>query len=292
MNNLVSCELMGGLGNQLFQIFATLAYGINHKLRIIFPYSETLDIGMSRPTYWNTFLDRLKGFTTFVNYSNITNHHLSSLPIQGEVGFHFNKIPTLDNIKLYGYFQSYKYFEDFKNDIFKLIGIEEKKSDVLAEYKNKYFSIDSLTYISMHFRLGDYKQKQRYHPVLPLSYYSNSLRLLSKTIDIQSICRVLYFCEEEDNDTVSQVIAILSEEFPGIEFVKVDDTTTDWKQMLLMSLCNHNIIANSSFSWWGAYFNSNPNNIVCYPNVWFGEALRATHNTSDMYPNSWIRVEI
>ena len=56
--------------------------------------------------------------------------------------------------------------------------------------------------------------------------------------------------------------------------MKVDDNIPDWKQMLIMANCDANIIANSTFSWWGAYFNKNPKKIVCYPNVWFGQSIK------------------
>ena len=61
---------------------------------------------------------------------------------------------------------------------------------------------------------------------------------------------------------------------------------SDWEEMLAMSLCNHNIIANSTFSWWGAYFNSNEDKIVCYPSVWFGPELK-NNNTVDLFPEEW-----
>ena len=100
---------------------------------------------------------------------------------------------------------------------------------------------------------------------------------------------MLYFCEREDNYDVLQMISKLSEIYSGFTFMKVDDTIDDWKQMLLMSLCHHNIIANSSFSWWGAYFNENNRKIVCYPSLWFGPAL-AQKDVSDMTPPEWTRI--
>jgi hypothetical protein len=58
--------------------------------------------------------------------------------------------------------------------------------------------------------------------------------------------------------------------------------------MLLMSVCDHNIIANSTFSWWGAYLNQNPSKIVCYPGTWFGPALK--HDTRDLFPTDWVKM--
>ena len=70
----------------------------------------------------------------------------------------------------------------------------------------------------------------------------------------------------------------------------MDDFIPDWQQMLLMSICNDNIIANSTFSWWGSYFNENPDKIVCYPGVWFGPKL-TQNNTVDLFPEDWKKIE-
>ena len=80
----------------------------------------------------------------------------------------------------------------------------------------------------------------------------------------------MYFGEKQDKTHNENIINILRETYPQLEFIKVSNNYTDWQQMLIMSLCTHNIIANSSFSWWGAYFNTNSNKIVIFPSIWFG----------------------
>ena len=72
--------------------------------------------------------------------------------------------------------------------------------------------------------------------------------------------------------------------------MKVKDDIPDWKQLLIMSICHHNIIANSTFSWWGAYFNTNPTKLVCYPNAWFG-IKKQNYIMNDLFPENWKKID-
>ena len=138
--------------------------------------------------------------------------------------------------------------------------------------------------ISIHFRYGDYKKCKDKYELLTYNYYKESLVFILKNAQITK-ANVLWFCEDVDLDDVVPIINKLSKYFPICSFQKVNSNTSDWEQMLMMSLCNHNIIANSTFSWWGAYFNSNPDKNVCYPGSWFVES--ANINTKDLFPPTW-----
>jgi hypothetical protein len=275
----VSCYLMGGLGNQLFQIFATFAAAIDANLSTIFQYSETLQVGKPRPTYWHSFLERLLPFTT-------TSINVYSCPRIAERGFRYEPIvlsPSTTPSCLFGYFQSYKYFEKHYNQIIELIRLREKQTEITKKTQ----VLSGVTTVSMHFRLGDYVALQDYHPVLSVKYFAEALKHISEKLSVDNF-RVVYFNEKDDQNTVNISIMVFSRKFPNIEFVRAD-VEEDWEQMLLMSLCTHNIIANSSFSWWGAYFNSNPDKIVCYPATWFGPKC-ADKDTRDLCPPDWHRV--
>ena len=138
----------------------------------------------------------------------------------------------------------------------------------------------------MHFRIGDYKQLPGHYEILSYEYYERSIRFILQkwkrrekrrakpTSNVENYKKnsksVLYFCEEKDLKEVSPMIEKLQQVFPEMVFVKAPDNWEDWEQLLLMSCYNNHIIANSTFSWWGAYLNQEPNSIVCYPSVWFG----------------------
>ena len=275
---MITCNLMGGLGNQLFQIFATIAYSIRVKQPFRFLYTDFLG---KRQTYWNTFLLSLKGFTTTVPLDN-------SVTLK-ERGFGYNELPILQNIEqqnvsLYGYFQSYKYFDLHYETLCKIIRLDNQKNKIKQKYLHAY-DCDQL--ISMHFRLGDYKMLPDYHPIMTYKYYFNCIQHIISTTNNPEL-HILYFCEKDDNTVVHKTIKMLSVAFPVCKFIKAVDTITDWEQLLMMSCCHHNIIANSTFSWWGAYFNRYGDKIVCYPSVWFGP--KNPVSTADLFPMSWNKI--
>lgn len=268
----ITCNLMGGLGNQLFQVFATIAYAMEYNTSFMFLNVQTLGGGSTtmRHTYWNTFFSKLK--PCLVNY--IPNLHTTIK----EHNFAFNKLPFYtENCLLDGYFQSYKYFCEYYDVIHQLIDVEQMKCNL---------EFDGTNFISMHFRLGDYKKIQEVHPLTTYDYYKNALHFIQN--NRSELYNVLYFCEDEDIDEVMTTIVRLEKEFPTYTFIRGNNTLEDWEQMLLMSCCHHNIIANSSFSWWSAYFNNWTDKIVCYPSVWFGQI--ANHDTKDLCPPDWTKI--
>lgn len=275
----ITAYLMGGLGNQLFQIFATIAIALRNNRPFKFEYSDVLNTGIQRPTYWNSFLIRLKPYTTI---NRLNDFHLFR-----ENGFEYNDILHIEVAQLnapaclYGYFQTDKYFWDCYTQITTMIGLEAQQQRIRV--KTAVLSPMRVN-VSLHFRLGDYLQKQGHHPVLPVSYYIKALR------NVPEKSRVIYFCEDTDIARVNISVQVLSKTFPSMEFIRAD-VKEDWEQLLLMSVCDHNIIANSSFSWWGAYFNANPIKQVYYPSVWFGPLL-ANNNIKDLCPASWTKINI
>ena len=271
---MLTCHFMGGLGNQLFQIFTTIAYSMKHNVCFRFTDKKTLGGGncTMRYTYWDTFLYKLKPFLTTV---------FPPLIQINENGFNYNEIHILDksqNICLYGYFQSYKYFEQYCQTICKLIGIDTLKQKLIEKYNYS-------NSISIHFRLGDYKKIQWVHPIATYNYYKRALHYI---LEKHTSSNVLYFCEDEDIDIVIKTIDSLQRDFPQLTFERADTKLTDWQQMLLMSCCRDNIIANSSYSWWAAYLNTNHEKIVCYPSVWFGPTVG--HDTRDLCPPTWMKI--
>lgn len=291
---MITCNLQGGLCNQMFQIFATIAYCIQYKHPFVFTYEEFVD---KRRTYWEDFLVSLKIFTTHNPKYQLTNDEVRSFPIVYYAEHHYQEmqdVPQNENIRFHGYFQSHRYFQEYENTIYSLIRLDSQLQSVKTEYASLLGDVTKAPYtISMHFRLGDYKNLQESHNVLPYDYYKRCLQYMVEHID-SSDFRILYFCEEEDNEYVSILVSKLLREFHGrivqLKFVKATDTIPDWKQMLLMACCGSHIIANSTFSWWGAYLNKNPNKRVCYPSVWFGPNLR--HNyLGDMFPASWTQID-
>jgi hypothetical protein len=293
---MITCRLIGGLGNQLFQIFTTISYAIKHRQMFKFEYSDILTIGVPRHTYWNTFLSKLKPFTFLKSLDASTQTNIALK----EQGFHFTELPWSEalnqsNVMLVGYFQSHKYFSIFFDTICKMIDLSNQKMNVITKYRN-YFGDENCEFekfISIHFRLGDYKDNPDIHLILNKEYYEKAI-LYTMAETQKKDWNVMYFCEEKSNKEVEETIEYLKKRCSKCNFIKVPDTIPDWEQMLLMSCCTHNIIANSTFSWWGAYLNSNPNKIVCYPNKWFGTSMpnhKTLFTNDDLFPSSWTMIE-
>ena len=285
---MITCNLMGGLGNQIFQIFATISYAIKSRNKFTFLNLSVLGGGSTtvRYTFWESFFSNMKPFLISELPQNIHVIRENGFPYKElSVGEMVNK-----NVMIYGYFQSYKYFQENYAIIYRMLNIEKMKNDLLNNLTLSYPEyLDLENTISMHFRIGDYKKIQDFHPLATYDFYERSL--LYMQISKPNInFTVLYFCEDSDIDDALSIINKLTTNYPMYNFKRGLNTLEDWQQMLLMSCCHHNIIANSSFSWWAAYLNLNKDKIVCYPSVWFGKV--ANNDTRDLCPPDWIRVNV
>ncbi len=289
---MITCYLMGGLGNQLFQIFATLGLGFKYKCEVVFPYTLELTTGAKRPTYWDTIFATIKKMTTYSDDKRrnemLNNYLFTSLTRINESKYMYDST-LIENFKqsrnnacLYGYFQTEKYFKDHYSDIISVLGIADQQNTICNTLMPTR-SV-SIPLVSMHFRFGDYMRLQHKYKIMGEGYYREALTHIVK---IHPTVAVLCFYEHGDTILVSNIVKNLKALFPTIEFTMIDTNIIDWQQLLMMSCCDHNIIANSTFSWWGAYLNLNKSKIVCSPNQWFTD-----DSVADLLPEKWVKIPV
>ena len=294
---MITVLINGGLGNQLFQVFAALAAAIRNGDTCYFLYTLR-DASGKRATYWNTLLHSLTPMTVLSTQANV--QRFMQLPVHQEPAFRYNKLPSktamnATPLKLVGYFQSDKYFADVRDEMYDKLQLREQQQHIRAMFtESSWFSSDAGTAtVAMHFRIGDYAHIQEAHPVLVPGYYQRALKHIVDRVSGTDKINVLIFGEARDNAVIVDHMQQLRAD-PAFSarcrFHKVPDMIEDWKQMLLMSVCDNNIIANSTFSWWGAYLNQNPGKVVCYPSTWFGPALQK-HDTRDLFPAVWVKIQ-
>jgi hypothetical protein len=285
---MITIQLIGGLGNQLFQIFAVLALArqVGHTARFV--YQPALP-GATRPKYWDTLLTSLAATHTVRNI-DLTERCVHHVP---ELTFRFHNIAmppcatdadsdARDIVLLDGYYQSSKYFFGNFAEMDADVGLAAARAKVASEIGPGLEGC-----VALHFRLGDYKSKPRVHPIATRTYYRESLALIAGVMARDDFA-VAYFCEDEDVVEVADMVRELADAFPNARFAREGAGMPDWRQMLAMSLCAHHVIANSTFSWWAAYLNDNPSKIVCYPRTWFGPD--APLDTADLCPTEWIYI--
>jgi hypothetical protein len=294
---MLTCNLQGGLGNQLFQIFTTIALSLktNQSFFFINKHKLTSDTAAEngvtvRYSYWDTFLSNLKPFVKDQDKLPKLELCFKEQSFNYDPSILINLLNNQQRVKmLVGYFQSSKYFDVYKDKIFQLLKISNKQLILKVLYENK-INFDNT--ISLHFRIGDYKKFPEIYPILTTEYYINSINyVLSQTTNKnKSQKSILYFCEDDDFNDVLQIIIQLQHIYTDLIFERAENTLSDWQQLLLMSLCKDNIIANSTFSWWAAYFNPNPCKTVCYPETWFHSVTG--NNTLDLCPEDWTSISL
>ena len=250
---MILTKLQGGLGNQLFQ------WAVSKNLSLIYETDYSFEMSYFRLNAWGYELDKFKNIE-----KKFGNYQLPLKVITDD--FHYKTIPN-DSF-LNGYWQSEKYFKENEKTIRDGVKIPKELSDYIF---NKYPILNENT-LSIHVRRGDYVALKHAHPLQSVEYYNNAYDLINDTN-----INVLVF--SDDIDWCKENI-----KFNNVNYVTDENNITD---LYTMSLCKHNIIANSSFSWWGSWLNSNVNKKVVAPINWFN---KSGHSDDDIVPENWIKI--
>lgn len=269
-------KILGGLGNQMFQ------YALYIALKERFPKEEVL----IDTSYFETYkvhtgleLNRVFGVelpqAKFLQLLRVTwpvrSFTLSRairklLPARSTEcleakDYTYNQAVFTSGNKYYdGYWQNYQYFDDYKDEILTkfqfLLPINTQSEELLSDLDSNRDSV------SIHVRRGDYLKAKNYAGLCGKEYYEKAISYIKGKVDAPCF----YLFSDDMEWCRTHILPILG---------KADVTLVDWNKgkdspadMLLMAKCHHNIIANSSFSWWAAYLNRNTDKIVCAPSKW------------------------
>jgi hypothetical protein len=267
---MIIVQIAGGLGNQMFQYAAArrLAWFLNTPLK--------LDV-------------------TSFQYDKLRNYRLNHLHITGETAseeeifwikntnhckekaYYFDpEILSLPpDVYLEGYWQSEKYFRDIAPVIRREFTVKDKIYGSNADLAGEIIESEA---VAIHVRRGDYVSNPTvnyFHGICPLHYYHQAVTKLA-----MRILRPHFFVFSDDWQWVIQNLKLNHQ----VTFVTVNGPEKDYEDLRLMSLCKHHIIANSSFSWWGAWLASRPGQLIFAPRRWF---TGYQYDTRDLIPETW-----
>jgi hypothetical protein len=289
---MIITRLIGGLGNQLFQ------YAVARNLAHIHKTSIKVDITPFETYKLHEYsLDQFKIHESIASTRNIARlknptirerikakiRHRKPVPPVSyirEKQFHFNpdilKLP--DNVYLEGYWQSPKYFlnilDILRDEFTPRKSPEGKDLEILKKIKNT-------NSISIHMRRGDYVNNpitQEYHGVCDIDYYKSCIKLI-----VDQVTDPHFFLFSDDPEWSIKNLHIDY----NLTAVTHNDAKKNFEDLRLMTHCNHQIIANSSFSWWAAMMNTNQDKIIYAPQNWF---KNSKNDTRDLLPLNWNRI--
>jgi hypothetical protein len=287
---MIITRLLGGLGNQMFQYAAgrRLAHAQSAELK--------LDV-----TWMDKFLGRpyaLGNFNIEANFATVSE--IAAVAPIGRLGhalakrwpkrwpryvqekhFHFDpdilKLP--DGVYLKGFWQSEKYFSDIAETIRREFTVKASLSEEAREMSEPIASEQS---VSLHIRRGDYvtsRSMKRHHGVCDLDYYFRCVDYLK-----QLVKNAHFFIFSNDQQWARDNLKQLH----PATFIDYNQYDKDYEDLWLMSQCKHNIITNSTFSWWGAWLNPGKDKIVLAPKQWFSKKDQLTTKMDDLFPPGWI----
>lgn len=286
---MIIVKIWGGLGNQLFQysfgkyLAARLGAAVKYDIQVTnslnsftqrdlaisffnveMPLATAAEVNQKK-YFSNIYLARLE--------RKIAQHFPALLQthiVEPNDPTGFDPLQVRDNCYYEGYWQAFKYLQPVDDLIRRHCTLAQPPGQAVTEMLAQIKAADS---VSIHVRRGDYLT-HKYLPACTMSYYQKAMLVFTKEAG-----NTKFFIFTDD-------VAWCRENFTGPQYVIVTGNQ-HFEDLYLMSNCRHNIIANSTFSWWGAWLNSNPGKIVVAPEVWH---TKQVNKASDLLPANWIKI--
>lgn len=295
---MVISNVSGGLGNQMFQYATGRALAVRRETQLYLDVSSFQRHSIHQGYELNRLFGLGNQLAAEENFNEVLGWQRSPLvrrilsrkslqPFRKKsfiIEPYFEYWPGIEttskNCYLTGYWQSERYFSDAKKTIrrdFTFPMLPDRENQKLSQQIIKHNSV------SLHVRRGDYisnSVNSGIYSVCSVEYYARAIELL-----IQMVQKPHFFVFSDDIEWAKKNLSNIG--FAGLcTFFSHNRGLTNYVDMQLMSLCQHHIIANSSFSWWGAWLNDNPRKIVIAPSKWFNKSI----STEDLLPTEWLRV--
>lgn len=241
--------LGGRLGNHLFMIAHAYAKGLEYNKRVVIYKPHVIHHGHD---YSTTIFRKLDYIDTWEeNRNNNPNP------------------PSDDKHSIYvGYYQSESYFERYSENIKSLFGAP---LEFVYDVKKEFPFIFNKTTTVINVRRGDYLHSPNYHPTVTPQYIKEATKRIPNTDVYLVASDDIPWCK--DNLQLDKPVVYLENKLPH-------------EQLWILSMCQHFVLSNSSFSWWAAYLCRNPKKIVVVPETWFGPEYK--HGWENIYCKDWI----
>jgi hypothetical protein len=269
---------LGRLGNQMFQFASAVGIARRKRYEVFFPVENCSRFSSNGP------IDPKTGQTTNVKCDlldcfNIPKFYFKPMDelrpsgVYQERDFKFNTevLSLPPNTDLYGYFQDERYFKEDRDLLLSILKFKEEFESIAQEFISKVDPKHQK--VSLHIRRGDYTLYPDHHPVCSKDYYQSAMKKFNS-----NGIKFLVFSDDID---------WCREEFKGDQYIFVD-SGSPYSDLRIMTLCDHHIIANSSYSWWGAWLNTKIDKRVIAPSRWFGPAINK--DASEIYCKGWEKI--
>lgn len=290
---MVIVQLTGGLGNQLFQyaMGLTLATLRNTKLKLDVSFFETYEWHEYSLTPFNINAS----IATKAEVEQLQNKKYSYVQRIKQKLFNAMPITVVEDNLLYntiylnagentyyqGYWQCEEYFKHLRSVLLKEFSIKIPPSNYNAQLLQSI--ANSANAVSLHIRRGNYvnvDKVNKVHGTTALNYYEHAVQLIVSKCESP-----VFYVFSDDIAWVKENIKLHANQV----FVDGNDDKTDYEDLRLMTACKHNILANSTFSWWAAWLNVNPNKIIIAPKQWFADTEK-NKEALHIIPSNWIKL--